>query len=178
MIIKEVKTSKPKKSSSVSKRNKKDGEIKNLTMFEDNVNMDLVINKNKNDKNDKKIKIKKLKISNNNNFKNNKRNSNADKHINNNNMKLSTNREIKNGKNLKLFSQLNFDDISDDYILQTYRTTNSKIAKKVGKNKIKINNTNIKKKKIDVEYDTSEDEKKTVNKKKRVKSCAKRNNKK
>ena len=176
MIIKEVKTSKPKKSSSVSKRNKKNGEIKNLTMFEDNVNMDLVINKNKNDK---KIKIKKLKISNNDNYKTNKKNSNADKHINNNNnMKLSTNREIKNGKNLKLFSQPNFEDISDDYSLQTNRTTNSKIVKKVAKNKIKINNTNIKKKKIDVEYDTSEDEKKTVNKKKRVKSCAKRNNKK
>ena len=149
MIIKKpTKEPKEKKTSSVGKRNKKNEEKKNKTMIDNN---------NLNKKTD--VKIKKLKLPT--NEKDNLRTS-RDKE------KLNTDRAtVKKGKQN---SQQSIIDLSDNFSLYSYKTTNSKIDEK---NKKKaINNT--KKIKQKLEYDNSEDEKKNTTKKKRVGSAEKR----
>ena len=143
---------KAKKTSSVGKRNKKNEEKISKSMFD---------KKSSNKKTE--VKIKKLKLPTNEKDSIRKsRDTNIDKE------KLNTDRVLpKSGKHMKQNSQ-NSIDLSDNFSLYSYKTTNSKAAENSKKKPIN-NDKKIKKK---LEYD--EDEKKKTTKKKRVASAEKR----
>lgn len=96
--------------------------------------------------------------------------------------KRKTQNQLKDGNKkakilVKKGNHKNLDDSSDEELsTETFRTTNAKIVKKDGKAKIRILNTNNKKikRKLDDEYDNSNDKKKSSFKKIRVTSAAKR----
>ena len=163
IITEEPKIFKGKKSSSLSKRNKKDEEKKNHTMIDNSENLHL--EKISNKKNEDKFKKLKLPP----NEKNNLRKSCAP---NTRKEKYNTERiSSKNVKHSKIQSQHQcLDEYNDNYSLLSYKTSNSKMIEN-NKNKIK-NKTTIKKK---IEYDNSEDEKKkSTTKKKKATSSERR----